>query len=137
MRVLYNYNSMLLDTAEKWLMYMTVSGNQFVVNLSITKELSEAIVSQQECCKVPTYYPKDVSIAKFDEWSSDDNILIDLFNGENRGIIKSKWGVDIMFPSAGGGTDYNDLMNRPSINNVILEANKSFEDLGILTWGTI
>lgn len=37
-------------------------------------------------------------------------------------------------PSSGGGgtTDYTDLTNKPSINNVILSGNKSASDLGLL-----
>jgi hypothetical protein len=31
----------------------------------------------------------------------------------------------------GGTTDYNDLDNKPSINNVALSGNKSLSDLGI------
>lgn len=35
--------------------------------------------------------------------------------------------------SSGGGTsDYNDLENKPKINNVVLEGNLSIEDLGII-----
>lgn len=38
-------------------------------------------------------------------------------------------------PSGGGGTsDYNDLSNKPSINNVTLSGNKTLADLGINTY---
>ena len=42
--------------------------------------------------------------------------------------------LDFSGSGIGGTTDYNDLENKPSINNVTLSGNKSASDLGLGTY---
>ena len=53
-------------------------------------------------------------------------------NGKVLGVVDGeiKW---VNQSGGGGTTDYNDLSNKPKINNVTLTGNKSLEDLGIDT----
>ena len=39
-------------------------------------------------------------------------------------------GIELTHP-VGGTSDYDDLKNKPSINGVVLQGNRSFSDLGL------
>jgi len=137
MRLLYERNTHVLDTDGNWLVYVKASGDQYKVWLSLTRYMSEIVDVQNKCCKPPVYLPPDLCLKTFEfaDWDWDDNPILDIYNGENRTVLHDKWGIDIMFPGTMAGTmDYNELTNKPSINGVILENNKSFNDLGLLTW---
>lgn len=54
-----------------------------------------------------------------------------LIAGSNITLTPSDEGVIISATGSSGSTDYNDLTNKPSIDNVTLTGNKTLEELGI------
>lgn len=53
--------------------------------------------------------------------------------GEIKGTITSKQSLkgELTSPKSVGASDYEELTNKPSIENVILVGDKTFEDLGL------
>lgn len=61
------------------------------------------------------------------------NLRLNLTSGNNLNLkMNSGSSLKLQLKEASGGTkNYNDLVDKPSINNVVLVGNKTLEDLGV------
>ena len=91
--------------------------------------------SEEDLAKMPT--TTKLGEAPYDKALAPEGakakILTD--DGLRNFMLRSTGWVEIIRSSGGSGgagtNNYNDLTNKPQINNVTLKGNKSFEDLGL------
>jgi hypothetical protein len=92
----------------------------------VEENLTQITPDVARALKTPMSAPATTKLVAVDTTNSQEMITI----GENltleNGILSATGG------GSGGTMDYNDLTNKPQINNVTLTGNKSLQDLGIV-----
>ena len=124
-------------------------GDSFDVNTEITEEeisIIDTLIAQTNSAinranaiaedlenKVATDYYRGATGEKGADAKINGKNAIEIEAGNNITIEDTEKGIKINSTGGGSGgtSDYTDLTNKPSINNVTLSGNKSLNDLGI------
>ena len=148
--VVKNYNLALVPSGQY---YMTENGNVYWETqrlsgqdvywkkgtLLFIKTFQQDVDMRDGNNPVPCNCSHIFVVNKYDyytDFSLGDAVMYNIFgfkqiSGDKAGAILYKMATITNGGGSGGTTDYNDLSNKPQINNVELSGNKSLSDLGI------